>query len=735
MIQPPKPLSEGLERGFLPPPVDLVTAAGEILPFDRIHQRGRALGLLFVIAEDLAEPALKTLQGAALVRSGVIDLVTVVVGPPPEGRLEGAHYFDPEAAAAQAFRVGLTPALVRINAHGLISGELARGFPWIEATLSDDVADQAQEAADGSFQALLDAPADLSGFSILVLGDKLLPFTGVDQNGRRFSSDTLTGRETLLLALGRQTGLDRELVSILREWEGGKPAWAPDLVVLTSAPRARARALRIGSPVLWGVSPALLHQIGLDPAPAAVLVSAAGRLLTQQQTSRESIIGLLYGGLIPNHRVRAEPELAEAPAEAPAASSPSLVKQVGLGVARARAHAPILRRGRPTDSAWALKGLAEIGALYGATALERSVAIAWDWLRWPAVVRRANRAVDPSEVRDAAEIAGRTVEQQQSDAVATCLRYGVSPAEYYEFALFDPDRAPFAGGFLSKTAALWIFDRLLSETQREDRLQIVDKAPFADFCARNGLATIPVIGIAQDGRFERGIAEDDPAWRGDLVIKPRFGTNGIGVTIWKALDGGWFEGPGGARLTLDELTREWARFSLLRPMIVQPRVRNHADMSGLTSGALATVRIVTGLIEGQDPVVIAAALKMPCGSMAVDNFGHGGLLSQIDIQTGRLRPGQRHARRLVDIEYHPDTGARFAGLRTPHWREMTALACRTHHLFPKFAVLACDVAVTTEGPVIVEANSRGDLNLVQHRGGVPIADTLFTDVLLSKPYW
>src|SRR5690606_10909580 len=71
------------------------------------------------------------------------------------------------------------------------------------------------------------------------------------------------------------------------------------------------------------------------------------------------------------------------------------------------------------------------------------------------------------------------------------------------------------------------------------------------------------------------------------------------------------------------------------------------------------------------------------------------------------------------FEHHPDTGVCFEGFTLPYWNDTTNLVLRAHQAFPELGVIGWDVAITEQGPVLIEANHAWDINLLQvaHRRG------------------
>ena len=70
-------------------------------------------------------------------------------------------------------------------------------------------------------------------------------------------------------------------------------------------------------------------------------------------------------------------------------------------------------------------------------------------------------------------------------------------------------------------------------------------------------------------------------------------------------------------------------------------------------------------------------------------------------------------------ETHPDTGATLIGYVLPGWGRVTQLCLAAAKAFPGVRTQSWDVALTPAGPVLLEVNFGGDLNLHQiaHRRG------------------
>jgi len=160
-----------------------------------------------------------------------------------------------------------------------------------------------------------------------------------------------------------------------------------------------------------------------------------------------------------------------------------------------------------------------------------------------------------------------------------------------------------------------------------------------------------------------------------------------------------------------------------RNAVVQPLLRNHPILDRLFAGSLNTVRIDT-LIDGDVCIINAACLKVGNGDAQVDNWARGAIAIGVNLRNGALAPiGIRKAAygRTVH-ETHPDTGVCFQGVELPWWPEVCDLACRAALALRPHVTLGWDIAITPEGPVVIEANETGDVFLLQEACG-PLGKT------------
>lgn len=160
--------------------------------------------------------------------------------------------------------------------------------------------------------------------------------------------------------------------------------------------------------------------------------------------------------------------------------------------------------------------------------------------------------------------------------------------------------------------------------------------------------------------------------------------------------------------------------------IVQQRLRNAAALAPvMSSKGLGTVRAVTTRVNGQS-ALMAACIRLTVGNNVTDNFSAGiagNIAAPIDIANGRLGEGVWSVSDqwpdIRGVNVHPGSGSMIGGFLVPQWNHVVELVLKAHEQFPDLGAIGWDVAVTDQGPVLIEANHSWDLNLMQvtHRQG------------------
>lgn len=300
---------------------------------------------------------------------------------------------------------------------------------------------------------------------------------------------------------------------------------------------------------------------------------------------------------------------------------------------------------------------------------------------------------------------GKSIPAQMRDQFRLYLSSGILPPWYYLFELYrDPSNAT-GRSYLNRfqtDGGVYLL------TRGPNAAPLNDKKRFADHCAANGVRHVPYL-LYLDGSQPPGPLPDI-----DLFVKPATGRGGKGAQRWTLAGKGLFSSPSHQHVGKEILLERLASIAVQQPLIVQPRLRAHRAFSILSNGALSTVRMVTCLDEFGDPEVVEALFRMAQGSRSiVDNFHAGGLAAAVSLDDGRLGQASGQDSRCEWVSKHPDTHAQIEGFALPFWLETKALATRAHQAFADRKIIGWDIAITDDGPVIVEGNSSPDLDMHQ----------------------
>jgi hypothetical protein len=298
------------------------------------------------------------------------------------------------------------------------------------------------------------------------------------------------------------------------------------------------------------------------------------------------------------------------------------------------------------------------------------------------------------------------------------VRHSIPPLEYalYRFNKAEQRKHMHEYVYWNDLPGLTALNVRLGARNRD----VQDKDRFAEICAINGFPHVPTLAV-----FERGkqiypaapFVPDAPVlWTKALRLK-----GGAGGAKW-IRDGEAYSDSYGRRISSVKLADEFSKEDCL----VQPYVENHADVARVTNGALASLRIVTGMDKHGEAGFVTSLIGLPRGARETSVAG---ILCSIERESGRIRYAALP--NAEPVSHHPDTGAPIIGLDLPFWPESVELVRRAHSAaFPRFAFLGWDIALTQEGPVLLETNSGWGAIFHQMLDG-PLGHTAFSR-LVSK---
>ena len=307
---------------------------------------------------------------------------------------------------------------------------------------------------------------------------------------------------------------------------------------------------------------------------------------------------------------------------------------------------------------------------------------------------------------------GVSIRRQVWDQARLILFHGAKAWVYYVLEFYREGAMANVGAVIMKNEIKHGLFKGLNRIDPEarDRAKALgDKLKVSRWCTENDIAHPQPIMLVERGEI---------SWLGsradidqDLFVKRRHGRGAYNSASY------WRTGPfeyrdeGGRPVTLDQIMQELQRRSLRSKrdrLMVMPLLHNHPALADLAEVTLIVFRLITCLDEQLQPVLTNAYLR---SMTKLEPNWDVGLIEEygapIDLETGALGrlTGDKAPALSEWFDQHPVTGAQVTGRIVPCWPELAALAVKAHRLVPERVMIGWDMAITPEGPALLEGNS------------------------------
>ncbi len=142
-----------------------------------------------------------------------------------------------------------------------------------------------------------------------------------------------------------------------------------------------------------------------------------------------------------------------------------------------------------------------------------------------------------------------------------------------------------------------------------------------------------------------------------------------------------------------------------KAFIFQELIKQHEDLGRINYSSVNTLRVVTYKNKENKSEILSGFIRIGRNGAIIDNAHIGGIVVSFNKETGKT---YAEGIQLIDngggiFFRHPDTGIIFDNLQIPHYSQVKKIVTQAASLF-KFPLLGWDVAITSNGPVIIEAN-------------------------------
>ena len=351
--------------------------------------------------------------------------------------------------------------------------------------------------------------------------------------------------------------------------------------------------------------------------------------------------------------------------------------------------------------------------------------------------------VDLSENLRAALASGRRATGIAAEVLEVRRGPGkLTPQEYFYYRLWD---APQEGAYKQRFVGKIVQHPMhVAAGAREWFATSADKILFQSIMDGVGLRTPELTAITQAGRYlPDAPIITDPAALADRLrdpsIYPLFAKQVAGQYSLSVLSADGFDPGTDEVLLLDGTRRKVADVATSLTegsgFLVQRRLSPAPDLAARFGQRLWSARLLV-LVTPNGPVIHRAVAKIATGTNPADNYWRpGNRLGAIDLAAGRItRVVHGAGADLVVDAPHPDTGAPIVGMTIPGWQHLTAMVGTASQVFAGIRTQSWDVALTADGPVFLELNYGGDLNLHQLAHGAGVLDETYREHLRRCGY-
>lgn len=334
---------------------------------------------------------------------------------------------------------------------------------------------------------------------------------------------------------------------------------------------------------------------------------------------------------------------------------------------------------------------------------------------------------------------GISIRRQLFDLVQMVLIHGAKPWIYYLMECYRSGGMRDAGAIVMRNEIKHGLFKALNRIDPEARnraRQLGDKLKVADWCAEAGIPHPQPWLVVEHGEV---------AWRGgstkndldrDLFVKRREGRGAFGTTVYRRRSAFQYVDIDNRSITLEQILAEMVRRSQTRTerdgLMLMPFLHNHPGMADLAQDTLITVRVLTCLDEQLRPVVTNAYIRSMTKLEPTWDTGQTEEYGvPIDLETGALGllTGDKENSLSERFERHPVTGAQVTGRFVPFHRELAEIAIKAHGMVAERVMIGWDMAVTPDGPVLLEGNSFADLVFPERVFAQPLGHMRLGDLL------
>lgn len=145
--------------------------------------------------------------------------------------------------------------------------------------------------------------------------------------------------------------------------------------------------------------------------------------------------------------------------------------------------------------------------------------------------------------------------------------------------------------------------------------------------------------------------------------------------------------------------------------LLEEPIRQHPALNQITEVSVNTLRVLSVRSKEGEIAFLPTVLRVGLGKLKVDNVSSGGTYTFLD-ENGIIGLDAYYQENLdyikgseICLEVHPQTGFRPKGFQVPFYKETIQMVEEMAKQLPDCPLLGWDIAITEEGPKLLEFNA------------------------------
>lgn len=266
------------------------------------------------------------------------------------------------------------------------------------------------------------------------------------------------------------------------------------------------------------------------------------------------------------------------------------------------------------------------------------------------------------------------------DIIYCGIKYGAGYYDYQEFEFYNLTNEE-RKTYLTRTKNNLIIKKYNNskEFNKFDD-KVLFNSHFKDFIKRDYM----VLNENNQAEFKKFLKSHKT-----IICKPVDGSGGKGILKYEITK----------QSKIDEIFKEILQNN---STLIEECISQHDEINKLYDGAVNTMRLFTFVTDNKDVVILNSIFKIGNGGVT-DNFSSGSMYTFLDEEGVVLAPAIDQDDNYFKM--HPISNEKIVGFKVPLYKEACQMVKKAALIVPSIRYVGWDVALTNNGPVIIEGNS------------------------------